>query len=84
MDPKHVLIMGAAGRDFHNFNTRYRQNSAYRVVAFTANQIPNIDGPCIRLNSQVRCIQKESLFTPETDLPRLIPECRVDHGGNQL
>ena len=36
--------MGAAGRDFHNFNCCYRDNGACRVVAFTATQIPNIDG----------------------------------------
>ncbi len=41
---KRVLIMGAAGRDFHNFNVFYRNNSAFDVVAFTAYQIPNIDG----------------------------------------
>src|SRR5512141_570626 len=39
-----VIIMGAAGRDFHNFNTVFRDNDAYEVVAFTATQIPNIDG----------------------------------------
>ena len=39
-----VLIMGAAGRDFHNFNTFYRDNEQYEVVAFTATQIPDIDG----------------------------------------
>lgn len=39
-----VLIMGAAGRDFHNFNVFYRNNPAYRVVCFTATQIPNIEG----------------------------------------
>ncbi len=39
-----VLIMGAAGRDFHNFNTVYRGNKRFEVVAFTATQIPNIDG----------------------------------------
>jgi predicted GTPase len=43
-DPVRVLIMGAAGRDFHNFNTVYRQSPRYRVVAFTATQIPNIEG----------------------------------------
>jgi predicted GTPase len=41
---KRVLIMGAAGRDFHNFNTTYRDNEDYEVVAFTATQIPDIDG----------------------------------------
>lgn len=39
-----TIIMGAAGRDFHNFNLVYRDNEAYEVVAFTATQIPNIDG----------------------------------------
>lgn len=39
-----VLIMGAAGRDFHNFNVYFRENNAYEVVAFTATQIPDIDG----------------------------------------
>ncbi|MCX6063106.1 MAG: GTPase, partial [Caldiserica bacterium] len=40
---KRVLIMGAAGRDFHNFNVVYRDNPDYEVVAFTATQIPGID-----------------------------------------
>lgn len=41
---KKVIIMGAAGRDFHNFNCYYRNNENYEVVAFTATQIPDIDG----------------------------------------
>ncbi|MFQ5816695.1 MAG: cyclic 2,3-diphosphoglycerate synthase [Terriglobia bacterium] len=41
---KRTLILGAAGRDFHNFNLRFRDNSEYEVVAFTAAQIPNIAG----------------------------------------
>ncbi|MEA1985985.1 MAG: cyclic 2,3-diphosphoglycerate synthase [Candidatus Marinimicrobia bacterium] len=41
---KKVIIMGAAGRDFHNFNTYFRDNDEYEVVAFTATQIPDIDG----------------------------------------
>jgi len=41
---KNVLIIGAAGRDFHNFNTYYRGNEDYNVIAFTAAQIPDIDG----------------------------------------
>lgn len=44
MKPRKVIIIGAAGRDFHNFNTFYRGNSAYEVVAFTAAQIPDIAG----------------------------------------
>ena len=42
--PRRVIILGAAGRDFHNFNTVYRDNPAYQVVAFTATQIPDIAG----------------------------------------
>ncbi|HAA86027.1 MAG TPA: GTPase [Kosmotogaceae bacterium] len=43
MEKKRILILGAAGRDFHNFNTYYRDNEDYEVVAFTATQIPGID-----------------------------------------
>lgn len=41
---KKVIIVGAAGRDFHNFNTNFRDNKDYEVVAFTATQIPDIEG----------------------------------------
>ncbi len=42
--PKKVIIMGAGGRDFHNFNVYFRDNPEYKVVAFTATQIPGIEG----------------------------------------
>ena len=41
---QRVVIAGAAGRDFHNFNTYFRDNDRYKVVAFTATQIPDIEG----------------------------------------
>ncbi|MCL2205990.1 MAG: cyclic 2,3-diphosphoglycerate synthase [Treponema sp.] len=44
MPERKIIIIGAAGRDFHNFNTFYRDNPAYKVVAFTAAQIPDIAG----------------------------------------
>jgi len=44
MDRTRIVIMGAAGRDFHNFNVFFRDNPAYEVVAFTATQIPDIEG----------------------------------------
>jgi predicted GTPase len=44
MSKKKVIILGAAGRDFHNFNCRFRDNDDFEVVAFTATQIPDIDG----------------------------------------
>ena len=43
---RQVVIMGAAGRDFHNFNVVYRDNPAVEVLAFTATQIPEIAGRC--------------------------------------
>ena len=43
MKKKNIIIIGAAGRDFHNFNTCYRDNELYNIVAFTAAQIPDID-----------------------------------------
>ena len=44
MTRKNIIIIGAAGRDFHNFNTYFRDREEYKVVAFTAAQIPDIDG----------------------------------------
>lgn len=44
MPAARTIIMGAAGRDFHNFNVFFRDNPAYEVVAFTATQIPEIAG----------------------------------------
>jgi len=44
MARRKVVILGAAGRDFHNFNVVYREDEAHEVIAFTATQIPNIDG----------------------------------------
>ncbi len=44
MEPRRVVIVGAAGRDFHNFNVLFRDSDVHEVVAFTATQIPNIDG----------------------------------------
>ena len=41
---ENVIIMGAAGRDFHNFNVYFRDNKRYNVIGFTATQIPDIDG----------------------------------------
>ena len=52
---KRLLILGAAGRDFHNFNVLFRDNPAYNVAAFTATQIPDIAGrryPTHRLRIQ--------------------------------
>lgn len=76
---KNVIIIGAAGRDFHNFNTYFRGNADYNVVAFTAAQIPDIDG-----RKYPKELAGEDLYPAgipihaEEDLPRLIKELKVD------
>lgn len=73
-----VIIMGAAGRDFHNFNVYFRNNHAYDVVAFTATQIPNIDGrvyPAALAGTQY---PNGIPIFPESDLPKLIREHQID------
>lgn len=52
---RRVIIAGAASRDFHDFNTTFRNNPDYRVVAFTATQIPNIDGRRYPQNYPANC-----------------------------
>ena len=59
---KNVIIIGAAGRDFHNFNTYYRDNELYKVVAFTAAQIPDIDGRKYPAELAANYILKEFRF----------------------
>ncbi|MBC7128834.1 MAG: GTPase [Thermoplasmatales archaeon] len=75
---KRVIIMGAAGRDFHNFNVFYRDNKDYEVVAFTAAQIPNIAGR--KYPSQLAGkLYKEGIpIYEEEKLPELIKEYNVD------
>lgn len=63
MPKTRVVIMGAAGRDFHNFNLYYRRNEAYEVVAFTATQIPDIEGRTYPRSWQARCIPAASRST---------------------
>lgn len=73
-----VLIMGAAGRDFHNFNTVFRNNKKYDVVAFTATQIPNIDGRKYPAQLAGALYPKGIPIYSEAELPRLIRELHVD------
>jgi len=76
---KNVIIIGAAGRDFHNFNTYFRGNANYNVVAFTAAQIPDIDG-----RKYPKELAGEDLYPAgipiyaESDLPKLIKDLKVD------
>jgi len=70
--------MGAAGRDFHNFNTFYRDNEKYEVVAFTATQIPNIDGRKYPAELAGKLYPDGIKIYPESELPELIKKFEVD------
>ena len=78
MPRKNVLIMGAAGRDFHNFNVFYRNNKSYNVVAFTATQIPNIDGRVYPKQLAGKLYPKGIKIYEEKDLLKLIKDLKVD------
>ncbi|MDK9701146.1 MAG: cyclic 2,3-diphosphoglycerate synthase [bacterium] len=75
---KRVIIMGAAGRDFHNFNTVYRNDETVEVVAFTATQIPNIDGRKYPKELAGKLYPKGIPIFAEDDLPELIKKHKVD------
>ena len=73
-----TIIMGAAGRDFHNFNVLYRDNDRHEVVAFTATQIPNIDGRRYPAVLAGRLYPKGIPIHPESDLESLIKTHGID------
>ena len=75
---RKVIIIGAAGRDFHNFNTYYRDNEAYEVVAFTAAQIPDIAGRSYPAALAGKLYPSGIPIYDEKDLPRLIKELKAD------
>ena len=75
---KNVIIIGAAGRDFHNFNTYFRGNELYNVVAFTAAQIPDIDGRKYPSELAGELYPQGIPIYAETDLPKLIKELKAD------
>jgi len=78
MARRRVIIMGAAGRDFHNFNTVFRNNEQYEVVAFTAAQIPNIEGRRYPPELAGRLYPDGIPIYPESELTRLIKDLNVD------
>ena len=78
MSKRKVIIIGAAGRDFHNFNTYYRNNEACEVVAFTAAQIPDIAGRSYPPELAGKLYPKGIPIHDEKDLPRLIQELKAD------
>jgi len=78
MSPKRIIIMGAAGRDFHNFNTYFRGNKDYQVVAFTATQIPDIEGRTYPAQLAGDLYPKGIPIHAEEELPQLIKDLKVD------
>lgn len=78
MAKKNVIILGAAGRDFHNFNTYFRGNTDYNVVAFTATQIPDIDGRQYPSELAGELYPDGIPIYDESDLERLIVDLKAD------
>jgi predicted GTPase len=78
MATKNVIIIGAAGRDFHNFNTCFRDNPDYRVVAFTAAQIPDIAGRKYPVELAGDLYPEGIPIFVESDLEKLIKDLTVD------
>ena len=78
MSKKNILILGAAGRDFHNFNTYFRNNEDYNVVAFTAAQIPDIEDRKYPAVLAGNFYPDGIPILAEEELPRLIKEYNID------
>lgn len=78
MKKERVIIMGAAGRDFHNFNTYFRNNNDYEVVAFTATQIPDIEGRVYPASIAGELYPEGIPIYPEEELSTLIKKHNVD------
>ena len=78
MARKRVMIMGAAGRDFHNFNVLFRDDDSREVVAFTATQIPDIEGRVYPAELAGRLYPEGIPIEPEEELERLVQEREVD------
>ena len=78
MSRRNVIIMGAAGRDFHNFNVCFRDNENYNVVAFTATQIPNIEGRVYPPELAGRLYPNGINIYEEHDLVELIHKFKAD------
>jgi predicted GTPase len=78
MQKKRVLIMGAAGRDFHNFNVVFRDNPQYEVVAFTATQIPNIENRKYPAGLAGKLYPQGIPIVSENDLEKLIKKSKID------
>ena len=78
MKKRRILILGAAGRDFHNFNVYFRDNRRYHVVAFTATQIPDIEDRTYPPELAGSLYPEGIPIVPEEDLEQVVREHEVD------
>jgi predicted GTPase len=78
MERERIVIMGAAGRDFHNFNVLYRNHPRYEVVAFTATQIPHIEGRIYPAALAGEGYANGIPIVPESELPALFERGPID------
>ncbi|HYA57051.1 MAG TPA: GTPase, partial [Thermoplasmata archaeon] len=78
MARRRVVIVGAAGRDFHNFNVLYRGHPEFEVVAFTAAQIPNIAGRVYPPSLAGSEYPKGIPIVPESELSELVGREKID------
>jgi len=78
MQRRRVVIMGAAGRDFHNFNLVYRGHEEFEVVAFTATQIPDIAGRAYPTELAGPLYPQGIPIVPEEDLGKLMADSKID------
>ena len=79
-----VIIVGAAGRDFHNFNVYFRGNPRYRVIAFTAAQIPNIEGRVYPPELAGELYPEGIPIYPEREMAELIREAALEGVHDEL
>lgn len=78
MTRHRIVILGAAGRDFHNFNVHFRDNPAYEVIAFTATQIPGIEGRLYPHELAGSLYPKGIPIYPESELGKLLQSEQID------
>ncbi len=78
MSRKRIVILGAAGRDFHDFNVAFREDPATEVVAFTAAQIPSIDARCYPSSLAGKLYPEGIPIHPQSELEALLDRHRVD------
>jgi predicted GTPase len=78
MKVRNIIIMGAAGRDFHNFNVLFRNNPLYRIRAFTAAQVPYISGRIYPPSLAGRLYPKGIAIVPEAEIEQIMRKYRID------